>query len=143
MAPTYVLRTAITDDIDPLLAFWRSSAEGTDREDDRVSIERLLRRDPEALILAVEGDEIVGSVVAGWDGWRWHLHRIAVRGDRRQRGIAKDLIAAAEGRFATQGARRVDAMVLEDNALGQAAWTALGYVPQHAWRRWVKRLDEG
>ncbi len=93
------------------------------------------------VILAVEGNEIVGSVIAGWDGWRCHLYRIAVRADRRRQGIAKDLIAAAEERFAAQGARRVDAMVLEDDTLGQAAWAALGYVPQHAWRRWVRRLD--
>jgi len=139
--PSYVLRTAVTDDIARLLNFWRSSAEGTDREDDRVSVERLLLRDPEAVILAVEGNEIVGSVIAGWDGWRWHLYRIAGRGDRRRQGIARDLIAAAEEHFAAQGARRVDAVVLEDNTLGQTAWTALGYVPQHAWRRWVRRLD--
>ncbi len=80
-------------------------------------------------------------MIAGWDGWRCHLYRIAVRADRRRQGIAKDLIAAAEERFAAQGARRVDAMVLEDDTLGQAAWAALGYVPQHAWRRWVRRLD--
>lgn len=141
MAPSYVVRTAVTGDIAPLLGFWRSSAEGTDREDDRVSVERLLLHDPEAVILAVEGNEIVGSVIAGWDGWRCHLYRIAVRADRRRQGIAKDLIAAAEERFAAQGARRVDAMVLEDDTLGQAAWAALGYVPQHAWRRWVRRLD--
>jgi ribosomal protein S18 acetylase RimI-like enzyme len=139
--PTYTLRTAVVADIDRLLAFWRVSAEGTDRADDRPSVERLLARDPEALILAVEGDNIVGSVIAGWDGWRCHLYRIGVREDRRQRGIARSLVAAAERRFAAQGARRVDAMVLEDNGLGQSAWTALGYVPQQAWRRWVRRLD--
>jgi len=121
VAPSYVVRTAVTGDIAPLLGFWRSSAEGTDREDDRVSVGRLLLHDPEAVILAVEGNEIVGSVIAGWDGWRCHLYRIAVRADRRRQGIAKDLIAAAEERFAAQGARRVDAMVLEDDTLGQAA----------------------
>jgi ribosomal protein S18 acetylase RimI-like enzyme len=137
----HVLRAGGAADIDRLLAFWRTSAEDTDREDDRVAVERLLLRDPEALILAVEDDDIVGSVIAGWDGWRWHLYRIAVRQDRRQRGIAAALIAAAEARFAAQGARRVDAMVLEGNTLGQTAWAALGYAPQQQWRRWVRRLD--
>lgn len=141
MEPPLALRSAVADDIDALLAFWQASAEGTDRADDRPSVERLLERDPGAVLLAVEGEDIVGSVIAGWDGWRCHLYRFAVREDRRRHGIARRLVAAAEGRFASHGARRVDAMVLEGNALGHAAWTALGYAPQPEWRRWVKRLD--
>lgn len=82
----------------------------------------------------------MGSVIAGWDGWRCHLYRIAVHEDLRQQGIARVLVAQAEARFAEHGSCRVDAMVLEDNPLGQAAWAALGYSPQREWRRWVKAL---
>lgn len=136
--PSYVLRAARLDDVDAVLAFWRASAEGTDRADDRAGVERLLATDPDALVLAVERDEIIGSLIAGWDGWRSSLYRLAVREDRRGQGVARALLATAEQRFAALGSRRVDAMVLEDNALGQAAWRALGYAPQPQWRRWVK-----
>ena len=51
-----------------------------------------------------------------------------------------DAVLAVEGNDVV-GSRRVDAMVLEDNALGQGAWRALGYVPQPQWRRWVKALQ--
>jgi ribosomal protein S18 acetylase RimI-like enzyme len=141
-SPAYLLRPAEHDDIDAVLAFWRDHAEDTDRQDDRRAVEQLLARDPAALLLAVEGRDIVGSVIAGWDGWRCHLYRIAVRADRRQIGVARALLALAEDRFAACGARRVDAMVLVDNALGQLAWTALGYQPQEQWRRWVKALPD-
>lgn len=127
--------------MESILAFWRESAEDTNRQDDRPSVERLLSRDPDALLLAVAGTDIVGSVIAGWDGWRCHLYRIAVREDWRRRGVGKALVSAAETRFSAQGARRVDAMVLQKNALGHAVWAALGYKPQHEWRRWIKRLD--
>ena len=137
-----VLRPARRDEVDAVLAFWRTSAEGTDRDDDRQVVVQLLDRDPEALLLAVEGDEVVGSVIAGWDGWRCSLYRIAVREDRRGRGIARALVAQAEQRFRAVGGRRADAMVLEGNDLGQAAWTALGYAPQPQWRRWVRRLAD-
>jgi len=134
------LRPAVAADIDAVLAFWKTSAEDTNREDDRRAVERLLTRDPEALLLAVAGTEIIGSVIAGWDGWRTHLYRVAVREDWRRCGISRALMARAEQRFAAAGSRRADAMVLEDNGQGQAAWGALGYAPQHEWRRWVKRL---
>lgn len=134
------LRPAGAADIDAVLAFWKTSAEDTNREDDRGAVERLLTRDPEALLLAVTGTEIIGTVIAGWDGWRTHLYRVAVREEWRRRGISRALMTRAEERFVAAGSRRADAMVLEDNGQGQAAWGALGYTPQHEWRRWVKRL---
>jgi len=39
-------------------------------------------------------------------------------------------------RAAARGARRVDAMVLADNAIGQQAWVASGYQSQPEWSRW-------
>ena len=143
MAIEVIHRPAVAADIDRVLQFWRSSAEDTDRHDDRASLERLLQRDPEALLLAVVGDDIIGSVLAGCDGWRCHLYRVAVQPDWRRRGVVRGLIATAELRFAEAGSRRVDAMVLEDNELGHKAWRALGYAPQPQWRRWVKRLNRG
>jgi len=79
------MRSAGLSDVESILSFWRESAEGTNRQDDRPSVERLLNRDPDALLLAVVGKDIVGTVIAGWDGWRCHLYRIAVRGDWRRR----------------------------------------------------------
>jgi ribosomal protein S18 acetylase RimI-like enzyme len=91
-------------------------------------------------MLAVDGDEIVGSLIAGFDGWRCHLYRFAVRPDRRRRGIGAALLDAAEARFRAFGGRRADAMVLDDNTLAHRAWSAGGYQVQPEWRRWTKGL---
>jgi ribosomal protein S18 acetylase RimI-like enzyme len=136
-----MLRKASLDDVDAVLALWRVAAEDRHRPaDSAAAVRRLISRDPDALILAVEGDEIVGTVVAGWDGWRCHLYRLAVAPDRRREGIGRRLIRAAEQRFAAVGASRVDAMVLDENELAHRAWRAAGYVPQAEWSRWVKPL---
>ncbi|MER7006190.1 GNAT family N-acetyltransferase [Dactylosporangium sp. NPDC000555] len=135
------LRPATPDDVPALLAFWKTAAEDTNRVgDDAAAVTALIARDPEALLLAVEGDEIVGSLIAGFDGWRCHLYRFAVHPDRRRRGIGKVLLEAAEQRFHDFGGRRADAMVLDDNTLAHHAWTAGGYAAQPQWRRWVKDL---
>ena len=97
-------------------------------------------RDPDALLVAVDIDEIVGTVIAGWDGWRCHLYRLAVAPHRRREGIARRLIAAAEERFRVFGGTRADAMVLDDNTDAHAAWSAGGYRRQADWSRWVKPL---
>jgi ribosomal protein S18 acetylase RimI-like enzyme len=56
----------------------------------------------------------------------------------RRQGIAQALLDAGAARLRSLGAARLDAMVLEDNELGQALWQAAGYSPQAQWRRWIK-----
>ncbi|MER6983056.1 GNAT family N-acetyltransferase, partial [Streptomyces carpinensis] len=85
------IRPATADDLDTVLAFWKTAAEGTSISDDRDGVTRLVARDPEALLLAMEAlpgraesrprgrdGELVGTVIAGFDGWRCHLYRLAV-----------------------------------------------------------------
>ncbi|MBJ6999765.1 GNAT family N-acetyltransferase [Streptomyces griseofuscus] len=134
------VRPALPDDLDAVLAFWRTAAEGTSISDDRAGVERLLERDPQALILAERGGELVGTVIAGFDGWRCHLYRLAVAPERRRQGVATALLAAAEERFLRLGGRRADAMVLVRTERARYAWSAAGYAPEERWRRWVKPL---
>jgi ribosomal protein S18 acetylase RimI-like enzyme len=137
---TTELRFAIPADVESVLAFWLVAAEGTDRVDRADAVFHLLARDPDALLLAVDDGEIVGSLIAGWDGWRCHLYRFAVHPQRRRQGIGRALIDAAEARFATLGGHRADAMVLDENELAHGPWTAAGYHRQPEWSRWVKPL---
>ncbi|WP_030017644.1 GNAT family N-acetyltransferase [Streptomyces monomycini] len=134
------IRTAVPDDAQAVLAFWRAAAEGTSITDDVDGVTRLIGRDPQALILAESDGALVGSVIAGYDGWRCSLYRLAVLPSHRRQGVATALLEAAERRFLAVRGRRGDAMVLESNERAQRAWSAAGYRREDHWRRWVKPL---
>ena len=136
-----VLRAADSRELHAVLTFWKTAAENNSRPPDTpAALAALHLRDPEALIVAVERDRIVGTIIAGWDGWRCHLYRLAVDPERRRAGIGRALIAAAEDRIRSLGGTRIDAMVLDDNPRAHAIWAARGYHRQQEWSRWVKPL---
>lgn len=124
-----------------ILNFWITNAETGSRPIDTAdAIRALVDKDPEALILAVDNDEIVGTIIAGWNGWRSGLYRLAVREDRRSQGIGRLLVERALDRFISLGVKRVDAMVLDDNESAHSAWASYGFMRQNNWSRWVKNL---
>ena len=133
------IRAATAADVDALLSLWAIAAENASRpRDSAPAVRMLLARDPEACLVACADGRLVGSLIAGWDGWRAHLYRLAVHPDARRRGVGRALLNAGAQRLKELGATRIDAMVLDDNELGQSLWRQTGYQPQENWRRWVK-----
>jgi len=135
------IRAARTHELPDILAFWQMAAENGNRPVDTPgALAALHLRDPDALLVAVDGPDIVGTIIAGWDGWRCHLYRLAVAPDRRRAGIGRRLIGAAEERFRALGGSRADAMVLDGNERAHRIWAAANYARQGDWSRWVKPL---
>jgi ribosomal protein S18 acetylase RimI-like enzyme len=102
------------------------------------AIEGLLARS--LLLLAVEDDEVVGTLVVGWDGWRGTMYRLAVVPELRRRGIARQLVEAGHDRLAALGARRVGALVGTGDEPAAALWRAAGYELDRNVERFVRNL---
>ncbi len=66
----WTLRTGRLSDAGSVLLLWAESDAEPTRTDDIASLQRLIIHDPAALIVAEEDGRLVGSVIAGWDGWR-------------------------------------------------------------------------
>jgi ribosomal protein S18 acetylase RimI-like enzyme len=67
-----------------------------------------------------DDDELVGTVMVGFDGHRGWIYYLAVTPRRRGQGFGKVLMNAAESWLGAKGARKVQLMVRSDNeeALG-------------------------
>lgn len=124
-----------------MLALWEEErsrhASIPDRLDD---LKRLLDDTPAALIVAERDGEIVGTLIAAWDGWRGNMYRLAVRDDCRRQGIGLRLTRAGEEYLRGRGARRITALVAFDDEDAGRFWEAAGYPPDEEIGRRVRNI---
>jgi len=90
-------------------------------------IRRKLTVQPELFLVAVVDDQVVGTVMAGFDGVRGWIHHLAVRGSHRRQGIASSLMRAAEKGLEIAGCPKVNLQVRATNSEVIAFYRSLGY----------------
>jgi ribosomal protein S18 acetylase RimI-like enzyme len=136
-----VIRNATAADIPAVLTLWDTAGPPSKSlADTEEGVGRLLRRDPDALLVYEEDGEIVGTAIVTFDGWRCFVYRMAVATSHRRRGIGRALVAAAEERIRGVGGVRADILILKDDKQARAFWGRLGYVPDLRLERWNKTL---
>jgi ribosomal protein S18 acetylase RimI-like enzyme len=96
---------------------WSCAGKGVrvGRSDTPEALATKLGRDPDLFLVAESGGEIVGTVIAGFDGRRGMIYHLAVRADHRRQGIAARLLQAAEKGLADRGCLKAYLLVTTDN----------------------------
>ena len=135
------VRAARTDDIDAVLALWKAAGAVESATDDPGSIGILLQTQTARLFVAEADGAIVGTIVAGFDGWRGSVYRLAVLPSHRRAGIALRLVEEAERFLLGCGARKLAAMVMRDHEHALRFWEAAGYDEDTRLTRYVKVVD--
>jgi ribosomal protein S18 acetylase RimI-like enzyme len=138
--PGVLVRPARRLEIPAVLALWREADAVPSVSDDPASLGRLLDISEDALLVAEVDGRLVGTIVAGWDGWRGNLYRLAVLPTERRRGIALRLVAEAEHRLTGKGAARLSALVMSEHDPAVALWLAAGYTHDPRVGRFVRSL---
>jgi ribosomal protein S18 acetylase RimI-like enzyme len=136
-----VVRTAVPADVTTALQLWADAGAHSTSTDDVGSLRRLLERDPDALLIAEIDGDVVGTLIAAWDGWRGNMYRLAVLPDFRRRGIATALLAEAERRLRSLGCQRVTALVADADPHAVDFWSNVDY-ERYPMKRYVHTLDD-
>ena len=131
------------DDLSRVLRLWRSIEKGVNlgRSDKPAEIEKKLARDPDLFLIAEEGEDIVGTVIGGYDGRRGLVYHLAVAAGHRGKGLGTRLMDMLESRLRARGCIRCYLMVTTDNQ------EAMQYYERHGWERmdfvvpYAKNLD--
>jgi len=128
---TFTIRAFRPSDTEPVVALWEQAGLTRPWNDPRKDIERKLAVQPELFLVAVDGDELVGSVMAGYDGHRGWLYYLASA--RSGEGIGRALVAEAERLLQAVGCPKVQLMVRPENTAARGFYDALGYESFDTW----------
>jgi ribosomal protein S18 acetylase RimI-like enzyme len=82
---------------------------------------------PDLFWVAQDGDEIIGTVVAGYDGVRGWIYHLAVDPSKRGRGTARLLMQTAEDSLEALGCPKINLQVRANNRGVVDFYAALGY----------------
>ncbi len=92
-----------------------------------VAIPQKLAVQRDMLLVAQEDGHVLGTILAGYDGHRGWLYKLAVHPKARGCGIARALICSAEQALADLGCTKVNLQVRDTNHDAAAFWAHMGY----------------
>ena len=137
---TLQIRPCRADEARDVIGLWHAAGARETVTDDTTSVERLLERDHEALLVAERDGTLVGTVIAGYDGWRGCVYRLAVHPHDRRGRVASALVEEAERSLRARGAARVHAIVHAADDPATGFWASAGYENQPGVARFIKNL---
>ena len=135
------IRRCVPEDAQAILDLWaQERSEHASTADRLEDIERLIGDSPAVLLAAERNGEIVGALIAAWDGWRGNMYRLAVSKGHRREGIGIALTRAGEEYLRSCGVRRVTALVAFEDEVAGAFWESAGYPQDQEIGRRVRNL---
>ena len=92
-----------------------------------LAIERKLAVDDGLFFVALAAGQVVGTLMAGYDGHRGWLYALAVDPQQRRLGIGRALVRHGEQALQARGCLKINLQILSSNAAVQGFYQALGY----------------
>jgi ribosomal protein S18 acetylase RimI-like enzyme len=92
-----------------------------------LAIDKKLAVADDLFFVAMSGDTLVGTVMAGYDGHRGWIYSVAVAPTHRRQGIGSQLVTHAERALTDRGCMKINLQVMPENEKVAAFYTALGY----------------
>jgi ribosomal protein S18 acetylase RimI-like enzyme len=120
-------RVMTPDDWDGVAEVWKNH-EGTNPVDDsEEGFTRYLKRNPATSFVAVDGERIIGTILAGHDGRRGIFHHVVVAPEYRGQGIGRMLVESAMEALRKEGIQKVLLVVFTHNENGNQFWEHMGF----------------
>jgi len=131
--PEWNIRPFEPRDTEAVVALWQACGLTRPQNDPRKDIARKLKVNPEWFLVAerVSG-EIVGTVMAGYEGHRGWNNYLGVAPALQRGGLGRLLMAEAETRLRAAGCPKINLQVRPDNRAAIAFYERIGFAVEGA-----------
>jgi len=127
-----IIREFSLDDADQVVALWHDCELTRPWNNPALDIERKMKVKDSLFLVGVIDNQIVASVMGGYDGHRGWMNYLAVSPQHRRCGYAKSLIEYLEQKLTAIGCPKLNLQIREDNIEVQNFYKAIGYTPDAA-----------
>jgi ribosomal protein S18 acetylase RimI-like enzyme len=92
-----------------------------------LAIDNKLAVADQLFFVALRDEEVIGTVMGGYDGHRGWLYSVAVLPAHRREGLGAKLVRHAENALIARGCMKINLQIISANASVAAFYEALGY----------------
>jgi ribosomal protein S18 acetylase RimI-like enzyme len=142
-ASIHIREFRFPSDYPSVLKLWESIEKGVHlgRSDTLAEIEKKLARDPDLFLVAELEENIIGSVIGGFDGRRGLIYHLAVATSFRGKGIGSCLLNEVEVRLCAKGCLKSYLLVTNDNPEAEDYYRQRGWQHMDSVRLYGKELQ--
>ena len=110
-----------------IVKIWEQCGLIRPQNDPMKDIETKMGFQPDLFLVAILGDQVVGLVMAGYEGHRGWLNYLAVAPEQQHKGYGRKLVEKAVAELEKLGCPKVNLQVRDDNAAAAEFYKNLGF----------------
>ncbi|MCL6237623.1 MULTISPECIES: GNAT family acetyltransferase [Acinetobacter] len=123
----FIIRPYLESDLDDVIALWELCDLTRPWNNPEIDIFRKLAQRDQLFLLAVKDDQLIATVMGGYDGHRGWVNYLAVHPHFQRNGVATALIQQLEKRLIALGCPKLQLLIRQDNIDVQNFYEQLGY----------------
>lgn len=129
MSAYHIRQFQFDADYERVIHLWHSIETGmhVGPSDTPAEIQKKLQRDPDLFLVAEQQNQIIATIIGGFDGRRGMIYHLAVRSDLRRQGIGQALLSQVEERLKAKGCIKCLLLVLNDNEAAKHFYEECGW----------------
>jgi ribosomal protein S18 acetylase RimI-like enzyme len=118
-------------DEEQVIALWRECNLVDPSNDPKKDIQRKLKVNPELFLVGVVNDEIVATIMGGYEGHRGWVNYLAVSPSHQRKGYGRQMMEAVESKLRAMGCAKINLQVRETNLVVVEFYKSIGYNLDH------------
>ncbi|NNA56124.1 GNAT family acetyltransferase [Pseudomonas koreensis] len=112
----------------PVMALWETVfGYETAHNTPSLAIDKKLAVEDGLFFVALAENDVVGTVLAGYDGHRGWLYSVAVHPAHRRKGLGAQLVNHAERALTLRGCMKINLQIVSTNESVKTFYESLGY----------------